>query len=105
MSNTGYFTPNIEIQNKNGVLGFKKYPKFGPVRPSENLAAAVQHTQKAHNYARAPLPPVPSLSRAPSPQRPHLSYGATNVTIGAVHSASTRRRKTRKSKKSRKNRR
>ena len=105
-----YFIPNINLyEGNNGTLRFKKYPKFGPILPSNNLRNAVQVTAEPHNYASSPTP-VPSVStppRAPSPQRPRLFSGAANVKIGAVGgSPSTRRRKSRKSKnkKSRKNR-
>jgi hypothetical protein len=108
LAHEDYFSPNIEVSNgNNGVLRFKKYPKFGPILPSKNLHAAVEHTARNTLYARAPLPSVPSLSRAPSPQRPRLFTGAAPVNIGSVSftgSATTRRRKGRKSKKSKKSR-
>jgi hypothetical protein len=101
IAHQAYFSSNIE-QNNNGTV--KVYKKFGPILPSRHLEQAVEHT--AHNavYSRAPLPPVPSFSRTPSPQRPRLFTGAVPVNIGAVASGSTRRRKSRKSKKSKKSR-
>lgn len=103
-----YFIPNINVyEGNNGTLRFKKYPKFGPILPSNNLRNAVEVTAQPHNYASSPTP-VPSVStppRAASPQRPRLFSGAANVKIGAVGSPSTRRRKARKSKKTRKHRR
>ena len=108
IQHSDYFFPNFEMyEGNNGTLRYKKYPKFGPILPSNNLRNAVQVTAEPHNYASS-LTPVPSVStppRAPSPQRPRLFSGA-KVNIGAVDSASTRRRKSRKNrnKKSRKNR-
>jgi len=108
IQHSDYFSPNFEMyEGNNGTLRYKKYPKFGPILPSNNLHNAVQVTAQPHNYASSPTP-VPSVStppRAPSPQHPRLFSGAANIKIGAVGSASTRRRKNKKSKKSRKNRR
>jgi hypothetical protein len=102
-----YFIPDIEVHNNNnGVLRFKKYPKFGPILPSANLAKAVnvtKHEVPAYIPHAEPLAPLP---RPPSPGHKRLLVsGAPNVKIGNVHTASTRRRKAKKSKKSRKHRR
>ena len=98
LAHQAYFSSNVE-QNNNGIV--KVYKKFGPILPSRHLEQAVEHTARNAVYAKAPLPSVPSLSRAPSPQRPRLFTGAAPVNIGSVSftgSASTRRRKSSKSK-------
>lgn len=97
LAHQAYFSSNIE-QNNNGTV--KVYKKFGPILPSRHLEEAIEHTGRNTTYATAPLAKIP-FSRAPSPERPHLSSGV-NVKLGAVGSGSTRRRKN-KSKKSRKN--
>ena len=111
MPHNSYFTPVAYTNNK----GNSHYnTPIGPIRPSKNLAHAIEVTQ-THSEQPAPFPSVSEnrysspLTLPPMPTKPprRLLASGAPVTIGAVHSLTRRRknmRKTRKSKKSRKNR-
>lgn len=109
MPHNSYFNPISSVNNAGNP--YRNTP-IGPIRPSKNLAHAIEVTQK---HSEEPFPSVsvsrPSspLTLPPMPTKPprRLLASGAPVTIGAVHSLTRRRknmRKSRKSKKSRKNR-
>jgi hypothetical protein len=113
-----YFGPETQYpRNAQPLSPYSPYEAGGSNRGGYEYVGpffkASPHLQKAVNLTKHEVPayiphaePLAPLARPPSPGHKRLLVsGAPNIKIGAVHSASTRRRKAKKSKKSRKHRR